>query len=394
VTLYGAQIEGNLECDGSKFDNSGQEGVARSGLALQAEGAQVGGSVLLRQGFSANGLVRLYGAQIGGNLGCSKGKFTNEGVGALAGMGTALNAVNMRVTGDVWVNQGFEAKGAVTFSKARIGGRLESSGGSFENLDLGDASASAIVDDVDTDGWEAPKTRLNLDGFSYERISREASKDPLEQAIEEMEPAGEASNIPHRLRWLELQTKFTRQPYRRLAKVLKDGGDDKGFRKVCIRMEERAREGQRWWRRLPGHLLRWTIGYGYDSKRAVYWVLGLVVLGTIVYAHGRSNIVPTNKEAYDEFVTNKVTPAYYGGFHPMAYSFDNSFPLIKLGLQEKWAPRDTANDGVKPTNPAQRVDWGMSSPGFLRWFRWGQICVGWILTTLFAVGVSGLIRKD
>jgi hypothetical protein len=394
VSLYGAQIEGNLECDGSMFENPGQEDVVGSGLALQIEAARVGGSVLLRRDFSADGLVRMYGAQIGGNLGCTKGKFKNKGVGVLTGMGTALNAVNLKVTGDVLLNGEFEAKDAVTFGKARIGGRLESDRGKFYSLDLRDASATAIVDDVDEEEWQ-PQTKLNLDGFTYERISKEPSQDPVDQAIEALMPAGEAWNIPHRLRWLEQQAKFTRQPYRQLAKVLKDAGDDKGFRKVCIRMEERAREGQSWWRRFWGHVLRWTIGYGYASQRAVYCVLGLILLGTIVYWHGRWTMVPTQKDAYSDYITKGDTPAYYGRFHALAYSVDNSFPLVKLGLQEKWAPREaTVEDTARPANWIQWIDWRLASPGFLRCFRWGQVCVGWILTTLFAVGVTGVVRKD
>jgi hypothetical protein len=394
VRMYGIQVEGSVECDGS-FENPAKADVAGSGLALQADVARVNGNVLLRKSFSANGLVRLYGAQIGGSLECSDGKFKNEGVGIYTGMGTALNAVNIKVTGDVMLNGLFVAEDAVTFSKARIGGRLETNGGTFHSLDLGDASAGAIVDDVDGEDWERPQTRLNLDGFTYERISRVASKDPLEQAIEEMEPAGEAANIPHRLQWLEMQTKFTRQPYRRLAKVLRDTGDDKGFRRVCMRMEERAREGQSWWRRFFGHVLRLTIGYGYASQRAVYWVLGLIAAGTLVFWHGRAMMVPTQKDAYVDFVDKKDTPAYYGRFHALAYSVDNSFPLVKLGMQEKWAPRErVASDTARPANWLQWIDWRLQSPGFLRCFRWAQIGAGWILTTLFAVGVTGLIRED
>lgn len=394
VWLQNAQIEGSLECDGSKFENPGQEGVRASGVALHVDMARVVGSVLLRQGFSANGMVRLYGAQIGGNLGCSKGTFRNEGVGVLAGRGIALLAGNVKVTGDVLLNQGFEAKDAVTLGKARIGGRLESNGGKFHSLDLADASAAAIVDDVDDKEWTS-ETRLNLDGFAYERISKVPPTDPLDQAIEELAPAGEESDIEHRLKWLRLQKKFTRQPYRRLAKVLKDSGDDRGFRKVCMRMEERALEGRSWWRRFTGHVLGATIGYGYASQRAVYWVLGLILLGTIVYWHGRRTMVPTQKDAYSEFVTNGDPPPYYGRFHAVAYSIDNSFPLVKLGIQDKWAPRErAAQDTALPAGWLQWIEWRTCSPGFLRCFRWGQICVGWILTTLFAVGVSGLIRKD
>ncbi len=45
--------------------------------AVFAKGAHIKGSVLLRDGFSAEGEVNLYGASVGGNLECERGSFTN-----------------------------------------------------------------------------------------------------------------------------------------------------------------------------------------------------------------------------------------------------------------------------------------------------------------------------
>jgi len=33
-------------------------------------------------------------------------------------------------------------------------------------------------------------------------------------------------------------------------------------------------------------------------------------------------------------------------------------------------------------------------PGFLRWFRWVQVLLGWLLATLFVAGVTGVVRKE
>ena len=88
-------------------------------------------------------------------------------------------------------------------------------GASFAALDLGDASASAIGDDIDETAWSPGEGLLVLDGFEYERIAR--GRD------------GETSSLPtdltrNRLKWLRRQRRFTRQPYLRLAKVLKGAG--------------------------------------------------------------------------------------------------------------------------------------------------------------------------
>ena len=98
---------------------------------------------------------------------------------------------------------------------------------------------------------------------------------------------------------------------------------------------------------------------------------------------------------YDSFATCKGPPGHYQAFYALAYSLENSFPLVKLGVQDKWAP----GPDVQGPN-CQSVGWTspfllrIASPGFLRWFRWLQICAGWILATLFVGGVTGVIRKD
>jgi hypothetical protein len=395
VRMYRAQIEGNLECDGGKFQNPAKAGVTDAGVALTLEASRVSGGVFLRSRFFADGLVRLFRAQIGGSLDCSRGKFKNPGIGDRAGKGTALNAIHLKTTGDVLLSGvGFEVEGEVSLSKAEIGGRLQINGGKIDSLDLGDASAGAIVDDVDNVNWQA-RGKVNLDGFTYGRIVKEQSNDPLDQAIEEAMPAGEISNVAHRLEWLELQPKFTRQPYLQFAKMLKEEGDSKGSRKVGISMEKRARSGQNWWRRLGGHVLRWTIGYGYTSERALYWLVCLIFLGTAVYWHGWGSMVPTQADVLRSIHDGKDVPENYGHFHAFAYSIDNSFPLVKLGMGEKWTPREPAEKGKQLANGwVDQADSFIASADFLRCFRWGQVAVGWILTTLFAVGLTGIIRKD
>jgi hypothetical protein len=106
-------------------------------------------------------------------------------------------------------------------------------------------------------------------------------------------------------------------------------------------------------------------------------------------------MVPTQGEDYTAFMRNRIVSAGYEEFHVTAYSFENSFPLIKLGIQEKWEPSPDVQ--AAPENNPESLTWVLNpiaTPTFLRWFRWVQIALGWILTTFFAAGVTGLIRKD
>ena len=391
VRLLCAQIGSNLECIGGRFENPLQKGVEDSGKALNADGINVKGGIFLRQGFHAQGEVRLVGAQIGGNLDCKGGRFENPPQQGVEDSGRALNADRINVNGRVFLSDQFHAQGEVLLLAAQIGVDLDCTGGSFIELtaetatitgnffwsavghpkgaavvlDLRNASAGSIADDKES--WPA-HGNLFLDGFVYKRIS---------------EGPGDAKT---RLEWLGLQRPFTPQPYRQLAKVLGEEGDPRGARKVLYEMEKTLRQedakrlnGWRgWWERFKSLWLKAVIGHGYYPLRAFAWLLAFVVLGFGIFWAGnsRGGIVPTDKAAYDLFRNKHVLPPYYERFNPLVYSLENSFPLVKLGQTDRWQP---------DPQPRWRV---------LRYFRWLQICAGWILATMFVAGVTGVVRRD
>ncbi len=375
VSLFNAEIGGNLDCGGSKFRNPANAQIPGSGMALNAEGAKVGGSVFMRYNFSADGAVRLFGAEIGRSLDCDGGKFQNPANAEIPGSGVALDARGIKIEGSMFLREEFCAVGTVKLANARITSSLRCGKAAFESLDLVDASVGSIVDDEDS--W--PKAgMLFLDGFVYGRIS------------------GGPSDAYKRLEWLQRQPSFARQPYRQLASILGNAGDDLGARRVLSKMERTAWEQRGRPFRLISHLLRLTIGYGYFPLRAVWLILTLVIIGSGVYwvAYNMGSIVPTQKESHASFEAHCYPSNEYGSFHAIPYSLENSFPLVKLGVQDKWAPapgpRVLACSSDSLTSPVLQV---ISAPRFLRWFRWIQICLGWVLTTLFVGGVTGILRK-
>jgi sRNA-binding regulator protein Hfq len=119
VSMVGATIGGNLECDRGHFIN-------QDGKAITADGLTVKGNVFFRDGFTAEGEVRLMGAIIGGELDCSKGTFLNNRADAFK-----ANKINVRL--DVLMQKGFRAEGEVRFNGATIGGNLNCEGGQFIN---------------------------------------------------------------------------------------------------------------------------------------------------------------------------------------------------------------------------------------------------------------------
>lgn len=133
VRLREARIGGNLECDGGKFQNPAKSGVVGSGIAFEASNAKVTGDAFLCDGFAAEGRVRLRGAQIGGDLDCDGGMFQNPAMADVAGSGAALIADGIKVAGSVLLRAGFVAEGEVRLYDAEIGGNLSCAGGKFQN---------------------------------------------------------------------------------------------------------------------------------------------------------------------------------------------------------------------------------------------------------------------
>ena len=82
VSLGGARIKGDLSFTGAKLE-------AKEAGALLADGAEIGGNVLLRGCFESSGTVRLVSAQIGGDL---------DFLGAKV---TEVNCENLRLSRDL-----------------------------------------------------------------------------------------------------------------------------------------------------------------------------------------------------------------------------------------------------------------------------------------------------
>jgi hypothetical protein len=446
VSLKYAQIGNILDCSGGIFSGH-SEG------ALSADGIKVDGAVFLAQGFRAEGQVGLPDAKIGGTLVCDGGTFKNP-------KNIALYADRISVQGSVYLRksrqENFQAEGVVRLPGAQIGGNLECFGGTFSEviaqtssikgnflwrdiknpevakLNLSNASAGSIVDDEKS--WPE-RGNLFLDGFVYGRFS------------------GGATDACSRLKWLDRQDPFAPRPYRQLAKVLREAGDEDGAVKVLEEMERRRREKDTWPERFSGDILRWTIGYGYDPGWAIWGIALMSGVAWIIYRRGylAGKMVPKEKDAYESFKSEGKSPGGYTPFAPFVYAVENSVPLVKLGQEDTWHPDSDAEPSPShqkpwPSSLGRRRDWSrlrwvqrflisgglcpdpnlgnplrplqrllvfcglqphpnadtppspfsrwLTSPRFLHWFLWIQILLGWVLATLFAAGVSGIIKSS
>lgn len=120
AVLRDARIGGILQAGGANLVNP-------EGHALSADRIKIGGSCFLRNGFSAEGEVRLLGAEIGGNLDCCQASFANK-------EDSALNVNMAKILGNCLLRDKFSAEGEVRLLGAEIGGNLECHSGNFSNL--------------------------------------------------------------------------------------------------------------------------------------------------------------------------------------------------------------------------------------------------------------------
>ena len=134
VRLRGAEITGQLICGGAQLN-----GTDSDGNALAADGIKVSEVVSLGEGFTAAGAVCLSGADITGQLRCDGAHLTGRDSD-----GYALAAAGIKVGQDVSLGRGFTAAGAVCLTRAEISGALRCDGA---HLGPGDHNGNALAAD-------------------------------------------------------------------------------------------------------------------------------------------------------------------------------------------------------------------------------------------------------
>ena len=368
VDLAGATIGGTLNCSSGTFADTG----VKDKYALNAQSAKINGSVYLSGKFHADAQVDLSGATIGGSLDCTNGQFAKGGINSEY----ALNAESATINGSVSLTEGFEANGPVRFSGANVEHAFLLRNIKYyesASFDLRFMKASTLLNEQKS--WPR-EGRLFLDGLVYEEHDDQAS--PLAKI---------------QVKWLQRQSQieFIAQPYEQLAAVLRRMGREEEAVNVLIAKNDdhgRHPEGPlEWlWYSLFGKL----IGYGYRPSNALTLSLLVVSLGTVIFAAGyqRSLVTPRDDRAYvivdgggHQLSEN------YPRFNAFIYSLETFVPLVKLEVEQYWIPN--ANRGAEI-----RVREFMlpKSGAVLRWYLWFHIIAGWILTTLWVGGLTGLLK--
>jgi sRNA-binding regulator protein Hfq len=370
LNFLGATIGRNLECNGAQLTNP-------KGKALNADGAKIDGSVFLRNGFKSEGEVNFIIATIGGTLDCDQDShFSNPD-------GIALNADGAKINGSVFLRNGFTADGGVEFINSELKGfqwyQTRPSKGTW--LDLRLMKVATLLDDES--GWPR-EGNLFLDGFTYDRIEDHAPKDAVS-----------------RIRWLHRQSHNTMhtQPYEQLALVLRNMGLEREARKVMIEKNRdqanftKAFSHGWWWYNVFGRL----IGYGYAPSRAFFISLGMIALGGLLFhlCYVRNIITPTDERGYMKDSAGQIIlengrrrfSEEYPKFNAFVYSLESFTPLLKLDQSESWTPN--ANRGVS----IHFLGLHFTTGSLVRAYLWFHIVAGWVLTSLWVGGITGLVKS-
>ena len=241
-------------------------------------------------------------------------------------------------------------------SHARVDGALSFADATLQDLSLTNAvvevldlrtagAATGVVDlrhtrcNVLRDAEETWPATIALDGLVYDAI----------------DTGGRGLRVASRLTWLRRERDGYRpQPYEQLAALYRGLGADAEARRVLLDKHRRRRRETRPLSRLFGHVLDWTVGYGYRPWLAALWLLVMLGAGSLVF----SVWPPT-----------RLVPGRH--FDAVVYAFDLLLPISAFGLRDAFVPI-----------------------GSTRWLAYALTAAGWLLLTALVAGITRTLRRD
>jgi len=364
LSLVGADIKADLIAEALVLQKGIFNDKRKTSMMLVGDHLRVAGSAYLRNGFYAEGMVRLYGASVGSDLECQNATLVNPAA-------TVLMAEGLRVEGDVHFADAENAarchiEGIVDLSRAAIKGsliwqKIDPIGG----VDLRLQSAKVTTLNDEQPSWPPA---LDLHNFEYTTIAE-----------------GSPVDAQSRVAWLRRSRDFSHQSYDRLAAVLKQQGRYNDARDILFFKEQRyASEttltlGDRWWYGVDLRLFRLGFGplagYGYRVKWAFIIMLSTVVACALLYMLG-----------YPALMTK--TSDHAGEFQSLMYSLDVFVPIIDFS-QAAWTP-----DANKGAVLIHGIFGDLRTGGLLLAVYWIEVALGWVVSSVVVGTITSRLVRN
>ncbi|WP_246127345.1 oxidoreductase [Amycolatopsis rhizosphaerae] len=341
------------------------------------------------QGTDVGGSVELFGTEVVQPMRRPQTSFSVDLRTVKAGRNISLTFSNDR---------SFRAEGGVNMDGASAARRIDLSGavlGSGAGHDIALNASDLEADELvlnpsvppqgrillrhahcrsleDNDAFWETERGIDLEGFRYDALRH---------------PIGLENDraVDKRISQLrEAMPGYRPGPYDQLAAMLRTSGNEEHadtvlFRKQQYRYEALAAGyglframGIRVWSRLQ----RWMVGYGYRPVRALGWLIGLLVAGSMYFWLGHDSCLEdtqTGANALLKIGARCVVNSQDSGmeWNPIWYTADLLVPIVDFGNKGRWYMH-----------------------GWDKWVSDGFVAMGWILATTVAAGAGRMIRRD
>lgn len=399
VSLINARIGGDLECRKASFDFPGEE-------IIVADGIDVSGTTFFKDTV-ANGIIRLVQAKLHQGFRAEGVSFDRTGTYDHRFDNDALVAELYRLDPSKLEGHrglcGIYAPGVEVTGKFRWRNITKLSDQKEDNHEFWVYLLGSTVDTVEDqkESWEVVD-RFDITGCRYDNISMPSNE--FDWRFHELDRQYATLNKGTVFQnWIvafkimlrreggleDAIRRFEPQPYIQLARVVRQSGHEATAHRILVQLERnRTRySGFGRVRQIARHILDGVLGYGFSKFRPIWIVLVWAVFSAFCFqaAYQRGVIVPSAGEH------PRVT------FNALVYAIDTLVPIVDLNQKKNWV--------VEPLSVQSRAahiggqtwcdwagavcelpDWGA---GFLVFFN---TFFGWIMTSFFVAGISGLLR--
>lgn len=341
LRLQGAETGGSIELDGAEV--TGATVRLHSSFSVDLRTARAGRDITLK---SSHG--RAFHAEAGVNMdgavAARRVDLTGALLDSLPDHRIALDASDVRADEFLLV-PGEPPRGRVVLRHAQCQ-MLD------DNADLWSATGGLDIEDFHYDVFRHP-IGMQDDRAVAERVER------LRRAMDGYRPG----------------------PYDQLATMLRSSGNEEHadtvlFHKQWYRYEALAR-GRRVLKpgvHLWSWLQRWMVGYGYRPIRALGWLIGLLVAGSLWFGLGTDDCTTTGAPNYYMIHGPRCAIDQQDSglqWNPVLYTADLLVPIVDFGNKGRWYMH-----------------------GADKWVSGGFVAAGWILATTVAAGAGRIIRRN